>query len=597
MATHLDRWIEQLQSEKQGERDEALEKLGGLGDPHAIAAVAKVLEEDANDNTRSFAARALGQIGHEDCLSPLLEALRREPKGFVRGVIVQALEVLASVRAVPDLVKVLEEGAELQLQHKAATALRSIGGEEAVAGFRKVLEAGPHSSLRAQIVTYLTDLKAVEAVGDIRALLADEREERVLRAAVSALARLDGEKAVPDLAGILRRHASPKIRVRAARELGVLRSPKAIGPLCSALLETREDTDLRAEVVGALGRFTDWQAKVDVLVSLLDGGSYRRPDLVTGDIVAALQPPTEVLSAQPHALSDRLIVRAVEKDGDRRMTENFAALITASAGGDPSVAGARLNAYEAREGASSQSLRALRIEIGGQTALDPVMQILSDTLEEDFRKPIRDLNEKTRSNWDRTIEYARYGFLARMVMSVLVFAAGLGLLIVSSWRWMTGDLGGTELFGTGVSFVSGLGAMLLIIYTGPLREIRDAVDDLGTGSAAFIGYIHRVLQISHTFSFLYLKQQVDFDQMTKSSVLIRDAMSETVAHLSKDRSEASDTVIARALDRLEAMAKREDTAAPKPPDSPSPPAIGPTAAAADPPAGDGEALKKSVIEA
>jgi hypothetical protein len=79
--------------------------------------------------------------------------------------------------------------------------------------------------------------------------------------------------------------------------------------------------------------------------------------------------------------------------------------------------------------------------------------------------------------------------------------------------------------------------MLLVIYRGPLREIRNSVNDLGIASAAFIAYIHRVLQISHTFSFHYLKQQITFDAVEKSSKLIKEAMSDTTGRLQADKTD------------------------------------------------------------
>ena len=173
----------------------------------------------------------------------------------------------------------------------------------------------------------------------------------------------------------------------------------------------------------------------------------------------------------------------------------------------------------------------MRIEIGGERALDPIIGILQDDLERHFRKPIADLNNLTQSNWQKTILYAQYGFIARITMSVVVFLVGMVLLSISSWRRMFGQLDQTQLFGAGISFVSGLGSMLLIIYRGPLREIRDSVNDLGIASAAFIVYVHRVLQISHTFSYYYLKQQITFETMEKSSALIREAMNDTTIRL------------------------------------------------------------------
>ena len=117
-------------------------------------------------------------------------------------------------------------------------------------------------------------------------------------------------------------------------------------------------------------------------------------------------------------------------------------------------------------------------------------------------------------------------------MSVVVFVVGMMLLCASSYQFMFGKLEAAQLWGTGATFVSGLGAMLLVVYRGPLREIRNSVSELGIASASFIAYVHRILQVSHTFSLSYLKQDITFEQMKESSGLIGKALEETVRSLS-----------------------------------------------------------------
>jgi len=161
-------------------------------------------------------------------------------------------------------------------------------------------------------------------------------------------------------------------------------------------------------------------------------------------------------------------------------------------------------------------------------ARDPTTKVLQDSLQDFFQVPIHHLNEDTRNMWHKTILYAQYGFLTRIGMSIAVFLVGLLVAGVSSWRIILGNLQPEQLYGPSVSFVGGLGAMFAIIYTGPLKEIRKSVNDLGIASAAFIAYIHRVLEISHTYSFYYLREKISFEEMMKSSKLIEEAMNTTV---------------------------------------------------------------------
>jgi len=218
---------------------------------------------------------------------------------------------------------------------------------------------------------------------------------------------------------------------------------------------------------------------------------------------------------------------------DKRLTDIYAALLNASTGDDLDKAGERINRFQEKRGLNDTQLDGLRIRVGGETALDPVLEMLSDDLRVYFREPIRQLNDVTQANWQNTVRYAQFGFLARMILSIVVFGVGILLLLVSSYQFMFAELDSQQMFGNGVSFVSGLSTLLLIIYTGPLKEIRSAVNDLGTASAAFIAYVHRVLQVSHTYSFYYLKQKITFEEMEKSSRWIEDAMNDTIGRLNR----------------------------------------------------------------
>jgi len=99
--------------------------------------------------------------------------------------------------------------------------------------------------------------------------------------------------------------------------------------------------------------------------------------------------------------------------------------------------------------------------------------------------------------------------------------------------------------------------MLLIVYTGPLREIRRSVNDLAIGSAAFIAYVHRVLEISHTFSFYYLRQEISFEEMKKSSDMIEDAMNDTVSMLRHEDVKPVEDIIKEAIAAVKPSANVE----------------------------------------
>jgi hypothetical protein len=339
----------------------------------------------------------------------------------------------------------------------------------------------------------------------------------------------------------------PAVRARAAEQLGTLTTPNAIVPLCRGLLELR-DPKVQASLVAALAARPVWQAKTEALIALLRESDVQRAGLDEAAIVRALRPTADELAANAHLLTDYLIAQTHRQPD--RLVGCLAALIVESAGGSLAAAGERANAYQAQNGLTDADLQQLRIEIGGKTALDPMLQVLQADLQKYFREPIARLNDSTQVNWAQTIKFAQYAFIVRIVMSVLVFLVGLGLLALSAWRIMFGQLETTQLFGAGVSFVSGLGAMLLIVYSGPLREIRNSMNELGIASAAFIAYIHRVLQISHTYSYYYLSQRITFEEMRVSSELIEACMNGTIAKLAPGDAPGAEALIEKALERL-----------------------------------------------
>jgi hypothetical protein len=172
---------------------------------------------------------------------------------------------------------------------------------------------------------------------------------------------------------------------------------------------------------------------------------------------------------------------------------------------------------------SPESLQHLRIEVGGHLTLDPVLKVLSDNLRKYFQEPIEQLNKQTSEAWLDTINSARNGFKLRVWMSVIVFGAGLLLIALSVVLFLSGKLTSAEAVGSGTTFAGGLTATLLVVYSGPLKDIRQSVSDLGAANVTFIGFIHQVLQVSHTFSAHYLKEGVSFDEVKGSAEIIRAA--------------------------------------------------------------------------
>jgi hypothetical protein len=217
--------------------------------------------------------------------------------------------------------------------------------------------------------------------------------------------------------------------------------------------------------------------------------------------------------------------------GDDHLTGIAADVLVACCGNDSAAAGALVNAYDRDHPGRGEALKRLRVEIGGTTALDPILQQLRDDLETYFQIPIHQLNENTRDSWQQAVQRARQAFVVRMVMSIVVFSIGVVLVLASSIMFLFGDLDTTAAWGAGGTLVGGLTAMLAVTYTGPLKDIRQSMSDLGSATVAFIGYVHQVLEISHTFTALYLRDRISFDELAKSSALLRAATRDAIGSL------------------------------------------------------------------
>ncbi len=274
-----------------------------------------------------------------------------------------------------------------------------------------------------------------------------------------------------------------------------------------------------------------WKDRADSVVEALKSSNIKAADVDSAAVISAIRIPDYLRPKSQDSVIDFLIDNAIDQNS--RLTDIFAKLIVDICSGSQSIAGQKIEEYERNSKIPPNKFRKLRIAIGGEIALDPLLDILERNLEKYFQEPITELNNDTLKMWQKTIRYAQYGFSIRMAMSVIVFIVGIILLSLSSWNILFGDLQGKEIFGVGVSFVTGIGMMLTIVYKGPLKEIRKSINDLGIASAAFIAYVHRVLEVSHTFSFYYLNQKITFDEMTKSSKLIDEAMNNTIILLSQ----------------------------------------------------------------
>jgi hypothetical protein len=395
--------------------------------------------------------------------------------------------------------------------------------------------------VRRHILYILGRIKSPEATAYLITALHRSNEPKAQRTAARALATAGGREAVPELGRFLRQTDDPRLRRAVVEALGRIQAENALPYLCQAIVKD-PSKEVRAAAATAIQDLPlAWKDKTRRILGVVEASGISRSRLDTEQLLKAVTPSAEANDG-PFAITDYIISKAVEgtKEKDSRTLAILAELIVGSVERDMELAGERLNVFQRAHDLTDETLQSLRIQIGGETALNPILQALERNLRINFQEPINKLNRATQEQWRRTVWYSQIGFVVRMAMSVCVFAAGLALLWFSGKNLLYGDLRPERLWGTGVSFVSALGTILLLIYTGPLKDIRRSMIDLGAASAAFIAYVHRVLQVSHTFSAYYLQRKMTFAESEKSSDLIAHAMRDTIEMLESQETKAAE---------------------------------------------------------
>jgi HEAT repeat protein len=531
--------------------------LGKISDDMSAQAIIAALD-DTNYHVRSAAACASGNLRSMAAISHLSAILTEDSEVNVRVAAAEAMGRIGSPESIPPLSRAVGDS-EVEVRTVAVVALGRVGTAAAIPAISRALDdVSNDNHVRIKCLEAFSRIGLPEPIPQI-GIATQHHDLAVRKAALSALGSINHPSVINWLNRILCSDDDVDLRIDAANTIAKIDHPDTISVLVNAYLQIN-DPKLRREVSDLVNtsQSTDWRGKTDVVIKCLQESKLRRQDIDSSAITQMIAiPSNDQAAGNGYALTDYLIIKALGQDD--RMTGNLAILITESAGRSPDDAACRMEEYERKHPETKEGLRKLRIAVGGEKAITPLMQVLQTNLETNFQVPIKELNTNTRDMWQKTIRYAQYGFLARITMSVIVFGVGITLLIVSSLLFMFGHLSLEELVGPGVSFVSGWGMMLLIIYSGPLKEIRQSVSDLGVSSAAFIAYVHRVLETSHTFAYFYLKEQITLDQLKASGELIEKAMTETVRALRPLGKISSDEIIQQAVNQAVQAAKLGNT--------------------------------------
>lgn len=244
----------------------AVNSLGGLQDPAAIAALAKALKEDTDARVREAAAWALGEIDDNRAVPHLLTALASERVTKVREKIVEALAEIKDVNALAGVSAVLKDPAP-EVRRAAVHALSEFEDQAAVPALIAISK-DDDLEVRRRVAEALGQLENPVAIDALTSMTKDPDSE-VRANAVESLQHFHDQKLLPVFVASLK-DSSAHVRQHAADALGSFENLKtAPRALIDALADPNRD--VRKEAAQALANIGD-EAAVPALKKLVGDG-------------------------------------------------------------------------------------------------------------------------------------------------------------------------------------------------------------------------------------------------------------------------------------------------------------------------------------
>jgi HEAT repeat protein/beta-lactamase regulating signal transducer with metallopeptidase domain len=230
----------------------AVQSLGTLQDPRAIAALGKALKEDNDARVREAAAEALGEISDARAVPFLLDALKTERHAGVREEIVNALQEIDDPSAVPGIIAVIKDPSPA-VRRAAVSALGDFEAQSALGAIMD-LAKDDDVEVRRQVADALSDLENADALNTLISLSRDSDAE-VRASAVGGLGNLEDSRALNPLLAALK-DPNSEVRSHAADAIhnipDIRTAPRA---LIDALADS--DAEVRQQVAHALGSIED----------------------------------------------------------------------------------------------------------------------------------------------------------------------------------------------------------------------------------------------------------------------------------------------------------------------------------------------------
>ena len=230
----------------------AVNSLGGLQDPAAIAALAKALREDTDARVREAAAWALGEIDDNRAVPHLLDALKSERSAKVRVKIVEALHQIDDPSAVGGVSAVLKDPSA-EVRRAAVEALGEFEDVAAIPALASMVR-DDDVQVRRNVAQALGQFEESSAVDPLTTMTRD-RDAEVRANAIEGLSRFESMNLVSVFVAALK-DSSAHVREHAADALGSVEELKtAPRALIDALGDPNKD--VRRNAASALANIGD----------------------------------------------------------------------------------------------------------------------------------------------------------------------------------------------------------------------------------------------------------------------------------------------------------------------------------------------------
>lgn len=496
--------------------------------------ILNLAQSDENENVRVSAVRAIGRSRFTNSTSTLSKILRNISEAkFIRKAALYSLSELNEPESIKEIVNFLNSGPEFELKHHALMMLSRTRTSEVASEIipfldekNKLIKSWLAAELRNFSNTMDQGQKAL-VVKKLKKIALSDGESAVRRSTLLTIAHLTQDE-TQFYKEFIEKEPDEKNILRAIEALATQKSSAGIAYLLGIVVEERRAriADTAAQYTSRLASPEEKWGYFEEFISNHSMISYSiRYDILVKALAGDISANLIVISQYAFRLS---------QNASREVVSVCANIALDCFGGDRERVAHALEKYISAGKLDEFKFKNLRIELGGKTSLEPIFQELQRNLDENFSRPISDLNEKTIRAWVDSIEKASFGFSTRITMSIIVFAIGMTLVIGSTSIFFFDRNSGNELWGPGISLIGGLASMFAVVYAGPLKDIQSSVRDVARANIVFIGFIHSIMQLSHSFSSSYLKEDLSDEKIKKLNELILNTTVNSSAAITGD---------------------------------------------------------------